>query len=143
MFKFLKKKDLSNKDLDNSPLLSKTASLFIHAAKIDENYTHKEKEIIKKALIELGTKEVDLEELMLNAELDEQNSIQILDFTKEIKNSDEKFKIKIIETLWGIIYSNKEADMYETSLMRRLSGLLYLDNKIVGDIKEKMRKKFI
>jgi len=66
----------------------------------------------------------------------------ILDFTKEIKNTDKNFKIKIIESLWKIIYSNKKADMYETNLMRRLSGLLYLDNKIVGDVKEKMRKKF-
>jgi uncharacterized tellurite resistance protein B-like protein len=143
MFKFFKKKSLDNKELDNMTILSKTASLFIHAAKIDESYTQKEKEIIKKALIELGANEAGIEKLMLNAEINEKNSIQILDFTKEIKNVDENFKIKIIETLWGIIYSNKEADMYEASLMRRLSGLLYLDNKIVGDIKEKMRKKFI
>ena len=70
----------------------------------------------------------------------EENAIQILDFTKEVKNMDEKNKIKIIETLWQIIYSNKEADMYETNLMRRISGLLYLDPKVVGDIKEKVRK---
>ena len=86
--------------------------------------------------------ELKIDQLILTAENNEQKSNQILDFTKEIKNTDDKFKIKIIESLWGIIYSNKDADMYETNLMRRLSGLLYLDNKVVGDIKEKMKKKF-
>ena len=51
----------------------------------------------------------------------------------------EKKKILVVETLWQIIYSNNEADMYETSLMRRLAGLLYIDNKIMGNIKEKIK----
>ena len=138
MFKFLKKK--TAKTNDNIELLSKTASLFIHAAKIDENYTNKEKEITKKALIILGAEQTKIDQIILNAEINEQNSNQILDFTKEIKNTDNEFKIKVIETLWSIIYSNNEADMYETNLMRRLSGLLYLDNKIVGNIKEKLKR---
>ena len=79
---------------------------------------------------------------MLTAEINEEKSNQILDFTREIKNTDNEFKVKIIETLWNIIYSNKEADMYESNLMRRLSGLLYLDNKMMGEIKEKVKKKF-
>ena len=120
--------------------MSKTASLLIHAAKIDEKYTDTEKKIIKQTLLELGTNQSKIDQLILTAENNEKKSNQILDFTKEIKNTDEKFKIKIIESLWGIIYSNKDADMYETNLMRRLSGLLYLDNKIVGDIKEKIKK---
>ena len=122
--------------------MSKTASLLIHAAKIDEKYTDVEKKIIKQTLLELGADQSKIGQLILTAENNEQKSNQILDFTKEIKNTDDKFKIKIIESLWGIIYSNKDADMYETNLMRRLSGLLYLDNKVVGDIKEKMKKKF-
>ena len=126
----------------NNNLLIKTAALFIHAAKIDENYTYKEKEIIKKTLIKLGAKLTTINEIMFTAEKNEEESNQILDFTKDIKNADNEFKIKIIEALWSIIYSNKEADMYETNLMRRLSGLLYLDNKIMGDIKEKVKKKF-
>ena len=138
MFKFFKKK--TAKTDDNTELLSKTASLFIHAAKIDENYTNKEKEIIKKALIILGAEQTKIDQIILNAEINEQKSNQILDFTKEIKNTDNEFKIKVIETLWSIIYSNNEADMYEANLMRRLSGLLYLDNKIVGDIKEKLKR---
>ena len=144
MFNFFKNKN-SNKKMDKNKdkeLLSKTASLLIHAAKIDENYTDKEKEIIKKSLIELGAEQSNIDQIILIAESNEQKSNQILDFTKEIKNTDKNFKIKIIENLWKIIYSNKEADMYETNLMRRLSGLLYLDNKTVGDVKEKMRKKF-
>ena len=78
---------------------------------------------------------------MKKAKKIEENSNQILNFTKEVKNMDEKNKIKIIEALWRIIYSNKEADIYETNLMRRLAGLLYIDSKIMGDIKEKIKKK--
>ena len=142
MFKFIKKNDLNNKLEDNDELLSKTTSLFIHAAKIDENYTDKEKKIIKKTLIQLGIEEPKADQIMLTAEINEEKSNQILDFTKEIKNADSEFKIKITETLWTIIYSNKEEDIYESSLMRRLSGLLYLDNKTVGDIKKKIKTKF-
>ena len=142
MFKFFKNKNSNEKTANDNDLLSKTASLLIHAAKIDENYTNVEKKIIKLTLLELGSDQSKIDQLILTAENNEQKSNQILDFTKEIKNTDEKFKIKIIESLWGIIYSNKDADMYETNLMRRLSGLLYLDNKVVGDIKEKMKKKF-
>ena len=142
MFKFLKNKNSSEKTVNDDELLSKTASLLIHAAKIDEKYTDVEKKIIKQTLLELGADQAKIDQLILTAENNEQKSNQILDFTKEIKNTDDKFKIKIIESLWGIIYSNKEADMYEANLMRRLSGLLYLDNKIMGDIKEKVKKKF-
>ena len=142
MFKFFKNKNLSEKTDNDDELLSKTASLLIHAAKIDEKYTDAEKNIIKQTLLELGVNQSKIDQLVLTAENNEQKSNQILDFTKEIKNTDDKFKIKIIESLWGIIYSNKDADMYETNLMRRLSGLLYLDHKVVGDIKKKMKKKF-
>ena len=142
MIKFFKNKNSSEKTVNDDELLSKTASLLIHAAKIDEKYTDVEKKIIKQTLLELGANQLKIDQLILTAENNEQKSNQILDFTKEIKNTDDKFKIKIIESLWGIIYSNKDADMYETNLMRRLSGLLYLNNKVVGDIKEKMKKKF-
>ena len=142
MLKFLKNKNSSKKTVNDDELLSKTASLLIHAAKIDEKYTDVEKKIIKKTLLELGANQSKIDQLILTAENNEQKSNQILDFTKKIKNTDDKFKIKIIESLWGVIYSDKDADMYETNLMRRLSGLLYLNNKVVGDIKEKMKKKF-
>ena len=126
MFKFFKNNDSKNHIENEDKLLSKTASLLIHAAIIDENYTDKEKEIIKKTLIQLGVKESKADQIMLTAEINEEKSNQILDFTREIKNASNDFKIKITEALWNIIYSNKEADMYESSLMRRLSGLLYL-----------------
>tara|TARA_Y100000741_G_scaffold75444_1_gene54982 strand:- start:86 stop:520 length:435 start_codon:yes stop_codon:yes gene_type:complete len=142
MFKFFKKNDSKNYNKKNEEFLTKVASLLVHAAKIDENYTDKEKKIIKKTLIQLGIKESEADQIMLTAEINEEKSNQILDFTREIKNADSEFKIKITETLWSIIYSNKEEDMYESNLMRRLSGLLYLDNKIVGDIKEKIKAKF-
>ena len=138
MFNIFKKKTSVKKE--RNQLLSKTASLLIHAAKIDENYTDKEIEIIKKTLIKLGINRSEVNQIMIEAEKNERNSNQILDFTKEIKNSNEDFKIKVIESIWIIIYSNNNADMYETNLVRRLSGLLYLDNKIVGDIKEKIKK---
>ena len=140
MFKFFKKK---NKTENNSHLILKTAALLVHAAKIDENYSNLEKKIIKDLILILDPEINDIEKLMLDAETHEKNSNQILDFTKEIKNADETFKIKIVETLWKIIYSNKEADMYESNLMRRLSGLLYLDNKLVGEIKEKVKENLI
>ena len=140
MFNFFKKKE-PNK-LQQIDIISKTASLLIHAAKIDENYTNNEKIIIEKTLIELGANKEKLNELMKRAEENEENSNQILDFTKDIKSSDQNFKIKLIESLWKIIYSDKTSDVYESNLMRRLTGLLYLDNKMVGDIKEKIKKKF-
>ena len=140
MFKLFKKNDSIDNLQNNNELLSKTTSLLIHAAKIDENYTIKEQEIIKKTLIELGAIHSEVDQIIINAEINEEKSNQILDFTKEIKNAGYEFKIKIIETLWSIIYSNNEADMYEINLMRRLSGLLYLDNKTMGAIKEKIKK---
>ena len=107
-------------------------------AKIDENYTEKEKNLIKKAIIELGSKNESVDDILIKAEETEKNSNQILDFTKEVKSMDEDSKKKIIQVLWNIIYSDGSADIYENSLMRRLTGLLYLDTKIVGDLKKKI-----
>ena len=136
MLKFLKSKNNNTKD----EFLLKIASLLIHAAKIDENYTDIEEKIIKKTLIKLGAEESEINKLIAEAKVNEEKSNQILDFTKEIKKTDNNVKIKIVEALWSIIYSNNDADMYETNLMRRLSGLLYLDNKTMGDIKKKIEK---
>ena len=124
---------------DNNFLI-KVCALLIHAAKIDENYTDKEEEIIKRTLDELGVKDKDISKTIEQAKIIEESSNQILDFTQEAKALPEKDKIKIVEALWSIIYSNNEADIYETSLMRRLAGLLYIDNKTMGDIKEKIKQ---
>ena len=121
--------------------LTKVCALLIHAAKIDENYTENEETIIKKTLLELGCSEDDLYKTIKDAKTIEENSNQILDFTKEVKNMTEQDKIKIVEALWSIIYSNKDADMYETNLMRRLAGLLYIDNKTMANIKDKIKNK--
>ena len=120
--------------------LVKTCALLIHAAKIDENYTKKEEEIIKKTLSELGAKEKTIAQIIRDAKSIDENSNQILDFTREVKNLPENDKIKIIEALWSIIYSNNEADIYETNLMRRLAGLLYIDSSTMGDIKDRIKK---
>ena len=117
----------------------KVAALLIHAAKIDENYTIKEEEIIKKTLLEIGAQPNNLDFIIKNGKKIEENSTQILNFTQEVKSMDEKSKIKIIESLWIIIYSNNEADIYETNLMRRLAGLLYIDSKTMGDIKARVK----
>ena len=130
------KKDQS---VNENNFLVKTCALLIHAAKIDENYTENEEEIIKKTLLELGGKKESISQTIKEAKSIEENSNQILDFTKEVKNLPESEKIKIIEALWSIIYSNNEADIYETNLMRRLAGLLYIDNKTMGDIKERVK----
>ena len=134
---FFKKKELKNED----KLLTKVGALLIHAAKIDEKYSDQEEKIIKKTLLELGVKNDKLEIILKEAKKIEANSNQILEFTKEAKNLDEQKKIRIIEVLWQIVYSDKVADIYETNLMRRLAGLLYIDSKIMGDIKDKIKNK--
>ena len=138
MFNLFKKDESEKK---NNLSLIAVASLLIHSAKIDENFTDKEREIIKSALIEMGAEVEKIDEIIEESEKIEKDSNQILHFTKKIKNINENKKKLIIEALWNIIYSDQSADMYETNLMRRLSGLLYLDNKVVGDIKEKVIKK--
>jgi len=124
----------------NQTNLVKIGALLIHAAKIDENYSVEEEKIIKKSLLNLGADEAYLDNLMTKAQQYEKDANQILDFTREVKNLGDDDKIKIIKSLWKIIYSNKDADIYETNLMRRLAGLLYIDNKIMGDIKEEIKK---
>ena len=119
----------------------KISALLIHAAKIDQEYSAKEEEIIKETLLKIGAEKNDLEKIISEAKKIEENSNQILNFTKEVKGMADENKIKIIEALWQIIYSNNEADIYETSLMRRLAGLLYIDNKIMADIKDKIKNK--
>ena len=123
--------------------LIKIGALLIHTAKIDENYSQEEEEIIKKTLISLGANRDNLETLITKAKQCEEDSNQILDFTREIKALEEIDKIKIIKSLWKIIYSNKDADIYETNLMRRLAGLLYIDSKMMGNIKEEIKKENI
>ena len=134
---FFKNKD--NKNENN--FLVYVCALLIHAAKIDENYTNKEEEIIKKTLIELGINKDDIANKIKEAKIIEENSNQILDFTREAKSLSELDKIKIVEALWSIIYSDKDADLYETNLMRRLAGLLYISSKTMGDIKDRFKKK--
>ena len=135
------KKEKENKSDENHLSLTSVAALLIHSAKIDQNFTKKEKDIIKKALIEMGADNNNLDEILKDAEIKEQDSNQILEFTKEVKNKNIDEKKIVIEALWNIIYSDDDADIYETNLMRRLSGLLYLDPKVVGDIKEKIKSK--
>ncbi len=137
MLSFFKKK---NMEMVENPL-PKIAALLVHAAKIDENYTHKEREIIRKAIIELGAEDKTIDNILTEAEKIEKKSNQILDFTKEVKNMNEDSKTKIIEVLWNLIYSDNNPDMYENSLMRRLTGLMYLNPKTVGDIKQKVINK--
>ena len=133
---FFKKKE--NETIGND--LKKICALLIHAAKIDEDFSDKEEKIIKETMLKIGVRKDNLERLFIDAKNIEQNANQILSFTKEVKNMNEHNKIKIIEALWYIIYSNNEADIYETNLMRRLAGLLYIDSKVMGDIKEKIKR---
>ena len=124
----------------NNNQLIKIAALMIHAGKIDENFSQQEEMIIKKALLKMGANTENIQEIIEQSKIIEENANQILDFTKEVKVMDDEKKIEIIETLWRIIYSNKDADIYETNLMRRLAGLMYIDNKIMGSIQEKIKK---
>ena len=132
---FFKKKESNNQNNK----LEKIVALLVYTAKIDENFTEKEEQIIELTLKKIGTDDEKIKKIIQDAKVLEENSNQILEFTKEVKNMSEKDKINIIEALWKIIYSNKEADIYETNLMRRLAGLLYIDNKTMGDIKDKIK----
>jgi len=140
MISFFKNKEKEKDTVNNDKSYSNIAALLIHVAKIDENYEDKEKEIIRKTLIELGASSSNIDKLIADASVIEENSNQILNFTREVKNAPESDKIRIIESLWKIIYSDDNADMYETNLMRRLAGLLYIDAKTMGDLKEKVKR---
>ena len=141
MFSIFKKKEANNES--DNPSLMAVACLLVHSARIDENYTDKEKKIIRDAIVEMGADKNEIDKIIEEAEEKEKDANQILDFTREVKNINEENKMIIIEALWDIIFSDEDADMYETNLMRRLSGLLYLDAKVVGEIKEKVRRKKI
>tara|TARA_Y100001958_G_scaffold18427_1_gene11231 strand:- start:793 stop:1206 length:414 start_codon:yes stop_codon:yes gene_type:complete len=132
---FFKKKEI-NVDYK----LVKIGALLIHAAKIDEDFSQEEENIIKQTLLNFGARNQNINEIIEKAKKMEESSNQILDYTKEVKNMEEDNKIKIVKTLWKIIFSNKKADIYEANLMRRLAGLLYIDSKIMGDIKEQIKK---
>ena len=130
---FSKKKNIDNKNILITALL-------IHAAKIDDNYTNTEKELIKKALIELNPmSQSEAGELLINAEKKEQESNQIVEFTQEIKKSSMEFRLKIIEIIWKIVYSDGANDNYESNLIRRLCGLLYISDKESGEIRLKVK----
>ena len=133
IFKKQKKESSDNKNI----LL---AALLIHAAKIDENYTDVEKKIIKKAIMNLNKINSDeAEELLKNAEKKEQEANQIIEFTKEVKKYPMEFRLKIIEIIWKIVYSDGASDNYETNLIRRICGLLYVSDKDSGIIKTKVK----
>jgi len=136
MFKnFFKKK---KENVDNNNIL--VAALLIHAAKIDDNYTEVEKEIIKKALVNLYAITADeSEKIIIKAEQKEQESNQIVEFTKEIKKNSMEFRFKIIEILWKIVYSDDTSDSYESNLIRRVCGLLYVSDRDSGMIKLKVQ----
>ena len=138
ILKFFNKEDKSNNDSD----LINVACLMIHAAKIDENYTDKEKTIIKNTLTKLNDNNENIDQLILEAEKKESDSNHIQDFTKNIKAMNKDNKIEIIKNIWSIILSDGNSDIFEENLMRRLAGLLYVDSKTMGDIKLSIQNKF-
>ena len=131
IFKFFNKEEVSDYDND----LLNVACLMIHAARIDENYTDNEKKIIKKTLTKLNNSNEDIDKLILEAEKKEADSNHIQEFTKNIKSMNKDNKIEIVKNIWSIILSDGTSDIFEENLMRRLSGLLYIDAKTMGDIK--------
>jgi|TARA_Y100000996_G_C22363503_1_gene577875 uncharacterized tellurite resistance protein B-like protein len=133
MLNIFKNKD-KNKEGDEESNLIKIAALLIHAAKVDENYSEKEKLIIINFLKSVDLK-IDFKKIMQKAEKDEENSNQILEYTQEIKKNNLEFKKDIIKILWTIILSDNSSDIYESTLMRRIAGLLYVPDKIIGELK--------
>tara|TARA_Y100000816_G_scaffold185908_1_gene134942 strand:- start:104 stop:526 length:423 start_codon:yes stop_codon:yes gene_type:complete len=137
IFKFLNKdKEKSNTNSESVNI----ASLLVHAAKIDENYTSKERDIIKKTVKKLYPDLDNLDDIVVQAEQKENDSNHIQEFTRDAKSLSTEHKTIIIETLWRIILSDGKSDIYENNLMRRLAGLLYLDDKVIGEIKVKILK---
>tara|TARA_Y100000996_G_scaffold411330_1_gene395281 strand:+ start:1604 stop:2020 length:417 start_codon:yes stop_codon:yes gene_type:complete len=132
--------DIFKKEENKNDIFTKITCLLVHAAKIDEVYSNNEREIIRKTILDLGIEKNEIEKILMKAEDIEANSNQLLEFTKDIKQLNQEEKVKIVESLWKIIYSDDKSDIYEANLMRRLTGLLYLDNKVVGNIKEKIIK---
>jgi len=136
MFKIFKKKKESN--LDNKNII--VAALLIHAARMDENYTDIERKIIKKALVDLNSiSEPQSEEIIKLAEKEEEESNQIVNFTGEVKKYSMEYRLKIIEVIWKIVYSDGVTDSYESNLIRRICGLLYVSDKDNGIIKNKIK----
>ena len=134
MILFFKKKQIEDEDK-----ITLVCSLLVHAAKIDENYTEKEKKIILSALTQLYNKNEDeLIKVLEQAEKLENQSNQILKFTKAVKDYDKNFRLKVLEIMWKIIYSDGVSDIYESNLMRRLSSLLYISDRENGEIKKKL-----
>ena len=134
MILFFKKKQIEDEDK-----ITLVCSLLVHAARIDENYTEKEKKIILSALTQLYNKNEDeLIKVLEQAEKLENQSNQILKFTKAVKDYDKNFRLKVIEIMWKIIYSDGVSDIYESNLMRRLSSLLYISDRENGEIKKKL-----
>ena len=138
MFDIFKKKTTNKETNNEDNSFTEIACLLIHASRIDEDYTEKEKKIIIQTLESLGAKQNEINDIILKAESIEKDSNQIIDFTRRLKNEEKNVKLSLIEALWKIIFSNDLKDMYEANLMRRLTGLLYLDPKDVGDIKQKV-----
>ena len=135
IFKFL------NKDKEKPETNTESiniACLLIHAAKIDENYTSEERGIIKKTVKKLYPDLDNLNDIISKAEQKENDSNHIQEFTRDVKSLSTENKIIIVETLWRIILSDGKSDIYEDNLMRRLAGLLYLDDKVVGETKVKV-----
>ena len=132
--KYFKKKE---KISDKKNIL--IAALLIHAAKIDDEYTNVEKKIIKQALINLNLVKLnEVDKVLIIAEEKEKESNQIIEFTKEIKKNPMEFRLKIIEILWKIVYSDEKSDNFESNLIRRVCGLLYVSDKDSGMIKVKI-----
>ena len=134
--KFFNKEKKNNLNDENILIIS----LLIHAAKIDENYSEAEKKIIIKAIMELNKVGFDVAAKLLKlAEKKEEESNQIVEFTREIKKYSMESRLKIIEVIWKIVYSDGTSDSYESNLIRRICGLLYISDKDNGIIKTKVQ----
>ena len=143
MFKKIFGKQEKKIDKDLTKNITLVAALLVHAARIDENYTNLEKEIIKKAIISLDASNANqVEKILEIAEKKEMESNQIVEFTREIKKYSNEFKLKIIEILWKIVYSDGSNDNYVSNLIRRVCGLLYISDKENGEIKLKVKNLF-
>ncbi|MDC0418222.1 TerB family tellurite resistance protein [Pelagibacteraceae bacterium] len=129
-----------NKSIINKENLKGITALLVHVANIDETYTDKEKKIIKDFITSFSYGDSSVEDILKEAEKLESDSIQLLSFTNLVKKESLEFKTEVIEHLWKIIISDQSVDQYESSLMRKICGLIYFPDKLAGDIKLKLLK---
>ncbi len=117
------------------------AALMVEVASHDGQFSRVEREHILHLLEnKLGLSSADALELFVEALAAQNEANHMLSFTRKIKDHfDEAGREKILELLWEVVFVDGVEDPYESNLMRRLTGLLYISDKRSGQIRKKVQ----